>query len=82
MILHDLFNAVKKILNKISFHRHFNLLGTLWLYHHVKRNLNGNKNFYRLAHLKETPKLYIEVYYRIFISALFRDIFICHLGHL
>ena len=27
------------------------------------------------AYLKETPKQYIEVYYRIFISALFGEIF-------
>ena len=27
------------------------------------------------SHLKETPKQYIEVYYRIFISALFLEIF-------
>ena len=27
------------------------------------------------SHLKETPKQYIEVYYRIFISALFGEIF-------
>ena len=27
------------------------------------------------SHLKETPKQYMEVYYRIFISALFREIF-------
>ena len=27
------------------------------------------------SHLKETPKLYIEIYYRILTSALFRDIF-------
>ena len=28
-----------------------------------------------LSHLKETPKQYIELYYRIFISALFHEIF-------
>ena len=28
-----------------------------------------------LSHLKDTPKQYIEVYYRIFISALFGEIF-------
>ena len=27
------------------------------------------------SHLKETPKQYIKVYYRIFISALFGEIF-------
>ena len=27
------------------------------------------------SYLKETPKQYIEVYYRIFISALFGEIF-------
>ena len=30
---------------------------------------------YLMAYLKETPKQYIEVYYRIFISALFGEIF-------
>ena len=40
------------------------------------------------AYLKETPKQYIEVYYRIFISALFGEIFdlkflgVRHLGYL
>ena len=27
------------------------------------------------SHLKETPKLYIEAYYRILALALFRDVF-------
>ena len=27
------------------------------------------------SYLKETPKQYIEVYYRIFVSALFSEIF-------
>ena len=35
---------------------------------------NGDKNFYS-SHLNETPKLYIEIYYRILTPALFRDIF-------
>ena len=32
------------------------------------------QNFFS-SHLKETPKQYIEVYYRIFISALFGELF-------
>ena len=39
---------------------------------HVR--INGN-NFFLTSHLKETPKQYMEVCYRIFISALFREIF-------
>ena len=40
------------------------------------------------SHLKETSKQYIEVYYRIFISALSGEYFdlkslvVCHLGYL
>ena len=35
---------------------------------------NGNKKFLS-SHLKETSKQHVEVDYRIFPSALFRDIF-------
>ena len=41
-----------------------------------KYNLKGKwQQKFLSAYLKETPKQYIEVYYRIFISALFGEIF-------
>ena len=38
-------------------------------------SLKGNGKKILSSHLKETPKQYIEVYYRILISALFGEIF-------
>ena len=39
-------------------------------------NLKGEwQQKFLSSYLKETPKKYIEVYYRIFISALFGEIF-------
>ena len=45
-------------------------------FHGTMRAFKGKwqQNFL-LSHLKETPKQYIEVYYGIFISALFGEIF-------
>ena len=44
---------------------------SLWIF-----NFKGKlQQKFLLSYLKETPKQYIEIYYRIFRFALFRDIF-------
>ena len=46
----------------------------LLLYHSFALKEKWRQNVLS-SHLKDTPKQYIEVYYRIFISALFGEIF-------
>ena len=50
------------------------LLANIRLYTHFSKRENKMATKIVSSNLKETPKLYIEIYYRILTSALFRDI--------
>ena len=50
------------------------LLANIRLYTHVSKRENKMATKIVSSNLKETPELYIDVYYRILTSALFCDI--------